>query len=151
MGGARYKIIVFAAFIGSLCQQCKKGSGSPIIEPAPAFTITASRINGQVVSRTTHNVNRQPVIKISFSTKLNQSFVPLGIDIRDAAGNAPVVNFSYENNDSTVVIQPVLNYLTKYTLRITRELRSLAGGVLLAPDSLHIITKIDSSRKFATI
>src|SRR5690349_18187238 len=113
MSSRKYKMIVFAVLISGLCQQCKKGNGGPDIPPAPAFTITSSRINGQTASRTTYNVNRQPVIKISFSTKLNQSFVPLGIDIRDAAGNAPSLSLSYENNDSTVVIQPNLNFLTK--------------------------------------
>lgn len=152
MRNRRYKMIALATLICGLCQQCGKGSDGPDVPPAPAFSITATRINGQAASRSTYNVNRQPVIKISFSTRLNQSLVGIGMDFRDAAGNAPALTLSYENNDSTLVITPNnLNYLTKYTLRLTTDLRSLAGGALIAADSLHIITKIDSTRKFATI
>jgi hypothetical protein len=67
----------------------------------------------------------------------------------------PNVNFnvSYENGDSTVVIQPAapLSYLTKYFVGVSSNLKSVRNGNLLAGTSISLLTAIDSSDKFPLI
>src|SRR5205085_76930 len=66
-----------------------------------------------------------------------------------------VISFtvSYENNDSTVVIQPAspLNFITKYNLSVSTDLKSQAGGLLQSPVTVNLITAIDLSDKFPVI
>jgi hypothetical protein len=133
---------------------CKKGSGgnnTPII-PDPNLTLISTKINGQVFSNSMI-VNRAPVIKFSFSTKIDRSTVGNNVSISNSSGVGVSSSISYENNDTTVVIQPssILNGLTKYSVLVSTGLKSNAGKQLQSSVSYDFMTVIDSSDKFSII
>ncbi|MEO5563509.1 MAG: glucoamylase family protein [Chitinophagaceae bacterium] len=138
----------------SLLQQCsKKTTPDPVSEIPPAINITGKTINGQSVSSINYSIGIAPTIKLSFSAPLARNLVASSIGFKSAAGTSVPYTISYEKNDSTLVLQPSssLTYLTRYSIGVATTLRSVAGGGLIGVDSIHFITKIDSSRKFTTI
>jgi len=122
--------------------------------PTPVNFIATSWLVNNVVSLTNYyNVNRNPVVKLKFETAINKSTVAPNITLKDASGNSVAYNVSYENSDSTVVMQPTtsLSYLTKYRVSVATMLKSTNGGVLISPVDFSLVTIIDSSRKFPSI
>ncbi|HMU47908.1 MAG TPA: glucoamylase family protein [Chitinophagaceae bacterium] len=134
---------------------CGKGGGSsPPPPPTPtSFSFNSLKVNGQFSGFTYYNINRTPVFKLSFSAALNRTSVAGSVTFRDKSGASIGYNTSYENGDSTVVIQPVspLSYITKFTLSIATTLKSTSGGSLLSGVDVNFTTQIDSSRKFPLI
>ncbi len=95
----------------------------------------------------------QPVLKFSFSTKINQSSVTGAVSFKANAGTAVPYIVALENSDSTIVIQPsgALLPLTQYTVSVATSLKSKDNGSLLSAIDVNLYTKIDSSRKFPLI
>lgn len=141
-------IIVFAS--------CSKGGGDT---PAPApptpasFSFMALRVNGAYDGFTYYNTNYTPVVKFSFSTKINVSSASSAITFIKANGAAVPFNATLENGDSTVVIQPTaaLTPLTQYSVAVATTLQSQAKGNLQSGIDIKLITQIDSTNKFSTI
>jgi len=132
---------------------CSKSenNNSPAPPPTPAsFSFNTLKINGQFSGFTYYNINRTPVIKFSFSAALNRNTIAGSILFRDKSGSAVSYNTSFENNDSTVVIQPAapVNFISKYTVSVTTSLKSVAGGSLLSGIDVNFLTQIDSTPKF---
>lgn len=143
-----YLFCILIALVG-----CDKGGGDDPPAPPPpppSFSFNSLRINGQFSGFTYYNINASPVLKLSFFAPLNRSTVGSSFSFRDKSGAIVSYNTSYENGDSTVVIQPAsaLNYLTKYTVTVSTALKSLVGGNLLSGVDINFTTQIDSSRKF---
>jgi hypothetical protein len=63
------------------------------------------------------------------------------------------INITYDNNDSTIIIQPssALQFLTQYTVSVTTSLLSSSGGNLLSGVDVNLMTMIDSTDKFTPI
>ena len=126
---------------------CKKKSA-----PLPAdelFNVTGYSINGNSAP-VQYNVGYNPLIKISFSAPVNRSLVPNNVLLKlNGAATIPV-NFTYQNNDSTVVLQPLaaLVPISKYILSITTNLQSAANTNLQSAFAVTFITQIDSTDKF---
>ncbi|OSZ81128.1 beta-glucosidase [Chitinophagaceae bacterium IBVUCB2] len=144
--------LFFATLIFSTgCGKNNSGSNPPPPPPPPvAFSLSSLKIDGQVGGFTYYNINTSPVIKLSFGAPLNRSSVSASISFRNKL-NAPVAyTATYENGDSTLVIQPssALPFISKYALSVTTSLRSVAGGSLLSGVDINFTTKIDSARKF---
>jgi len=95
-------------------------------------------------------MNRTPVLKLSFTAPLDRNTVAGSILFRDKSGLNINYTTGYENNDSTMVIQPAapLSYITKYTFSVSPALKNRAGGNLLSAITIHFTTQLDSSRKF---
>jgi hypothetical protein len=150
-----FKTFYWICFI-VLLQSCSKGGNS---SPTPTPTAPTSlnfislKVNGAFNGYTYQGINTTPVIKFSFSGPVNHGSVNNAISFQNS--NSAVVSFttSYENNDSTIVIQPAspLSFLTKYNVGVSISLASQAGGSLLSPVSLSFTTAIDSTDKFPTL
>jgi hypothetical protein len=133
----------------------KKGGSDPNPPPPPplSFSFNALKINGQPAAFTVYNINTGPVLKFSFFAAISHATIASSFSFRDKAGVLIAFTPSYENNDSTVIIQPSspLSYLTKYTVSLSTSLKSAAGGSLLSGIDVNFTTQIDSSRKFPII
>ena len=133
---------------------CSKNSGSTTTPPPPPppspVTSTVIKVNGNSNGFTYNGINTTPLIKLSFSSPINHSSVGNAFLLKNSSGTVIPINPSYENNDSTVVIQPAapLNFITKYNLTISTGLTSQAGGVLQSAITVNLLTAIDSTDKF---
>ena len=136
-------IITIAAFFFS----CKKNNTTPAV--SETFNLSSLKINAST-STLQYNVNYNPVIKIAFSAPVNKNAVAANIALKDNSATAVTVNYSYENNDSVVVLQPAtaLRPITRYTISITGNLLSARNTKLQTASSAAIITQIDSTDKF---
>jgi hypothetical protein len=151
----KYIIIFFLAVI-IILSACSKGSNSnpnpnPPLPPSLAFNTL--KVNGVFNGFSYYGVNTTPVIRLSFSAALGRSSVASSIILRDNGGNAVTYSSSYDNGDSTIVLQPSspLNYISKYSLTVSSNLRSQANGALQTPITVDLLTAIDSSDKFPAI
>jgi len=131
---------------------CKKNN-----QPAPnivsPFTFTLATINDSTNSALLfYNINYNPVIRLSFSAPINTSDVAFEITLA-GGGNVVSNNFSYVNNDSTIILQPSspLRPLTNYILTVSQGLKSAGDSLLKKNIYLTFITQIDSTDKFPQI
>ncbi len=99
------------------------------------------------------NVGRNPEIRVSFTTAIDQSSATQAIGLADKEMNKVVVAVSFMNNDSVIVIRPSssLKWLSKYTLTVSTNLKSKRGASLIAPVSVNLVTALDSTDKFPEI
>jgi hypothetical protein len=128
---------------------CKKDN-SPKPSPGVPFSYTQATINNIVYpGGAFYNVGINPVIKISFTAPVNPSTVASNVLF---SGGAAVVatNYSYSNNDSTMILQPAtaLKSLTNYTINVSTGLQSATDSSLRSTVSLNFVTAIDSTDKF---
>jgi hypothetical protein len=151
--------VCLTVLIAVLFFSCKKEAPATTntnpVTPVPAsFSFNALKVNGVLASNYIYtNLNTNPVIKISFSAALNRSTVTNSVSLKTISGTTVTYNTAYEDNDNTIVIIPAQNlqYLTKYSLAVTTDLKSTAGGNLQSMVSVQMITAIDSTNKFAVI
>ena len=144
--------LIFAA-------DCSKKENTPSPPPpAPipqALNIVATALDNTPVltGNTNYNVRTRVVVKLSFNNVLDKTSVPAAVSVVENNAVAIPVSFSYENNDSTIVITSTaaLKNLARYTLTATTVLQSAKKGKLSADFNLNFITQIDSSRKFPLI
>ena len=139
-----------------LLHGCSKNSGRTTTPPPPApslLTFATLKVNGVSNGFIYYGINTNPVIKFSFSAPVNHASVVTAFSLKDNNGATVPFNSSFENNDSTVVIQSSssLNYITKYSVNLTTDLKSQSGGILQSSIALTLLTAIDSSDKFPVI
>ncbi len=151
-----HRVNIFGVLLlAGLAIGCGKSSSGP--EPPPPapglFFYKKSSINSTSVVSTAHNINVRPLIRFSFSAPVDRAGIAAAVKIRSAAGVEPAYGVSYENSDSTIVLQPSgsLSYLEKYTVDVASTLRSSQGRNLQSPTSVVFVTTIDSTRKFPSI
>ena len=132
-------------------QGCKKTGDNTSTISDPYFTIISAKINGQTPANT-NIVNSVPVIKFSFSSRVDRSTVTGNI-ILSTAGTVVPGSISYENNDTTVVIQPATNLpgLIKYTASANTGLKSSGGKLLQSGYSVDFMIEVDPADKFPAI
>ena len=146
-------ICFLSSVVMSGCSKKSSSSPPPPPPPPPALNSVSIKINNQPVGLTNNNINTTPVIKFAFSAPVNHSTVSNAFSFNDNSGGAISFNSSFENNDSTVVIQPAsaLSYISKYSISVSTGLKSQANGSLQSAISLSFLTAIDSSDKFPVI
>jgi hypothetical protein len=135
---------------------CKKSGGNGTTPPPTtptSFSFNTLKVNGQFNGFTYFNLNTSPVLKFSFAASINRTTVNGSITFKTKAGAAVPYNASYENNDSTVVVQPAspLSFLGQYIESVTTALKSTTGGSLLSSIDVNLNTAIDSTDKFPRI
>jgi len=136
-----------------LWSACSKSISNNTSPASPYFSLFSLKVNGISNSGFTfYNSSYLPAIKLSFSVPVNHNSVPDNIILQNN-GTAVSVNYSYENNDSTVLIQPTsqLTALTRYIVNVAAGLQSQQGGSLQSGITANLITQIDSTPKFATV
>ncbi|HEX2628149.1 MAG TPA: glucoamylase family protein [Chitinophagaceae bacterium] len=145
-------IIISSIFFISI--SCNKGGGSDN-PPTPAgpFNHTGTLVNGNDGGLNYRNVSRNSIIKLNFSAPVGRNTVAANVLFNELGGAAVSYNTSYEKNDSVLVIQPSspLNYLSKYTLRLSSGLSSSQQKALGTSVMINLFTTLDSSRKFPAI
>lgn len=148
----------FLLFLGTFLfiEGCGKKSSTPQPDPVPAALNllnaklgNSSALNGLV----NYNISPAAVLRLSFNNALDKSTVASAVSLTENNTNTIPLSFSYENNDSTLVIQPAasLKYLTRYTLNGTTTLQSVKKGALVPAFSILFNTQIDSTDKFPLI
>lgn len=140
--------------------ECKKPSPPPqppILPVTPSFDLTTRTINSITFNSSTilYGINKNPVIQLSFSDKVNRSSVPSAVAyINKSQGSANVsFNVSYQNNDSTLLISPAASItpLNEYIFSVSTLLKSVTGRALSARIDLDFFTSYDSADKFPRI
>ena len=148
------KFVSFLIIILVFCGCSKKGTDTPIPPVTPAsFAFSALKINEISNNFNSFNVNLKPTIKLKFATRLNQASVSNCVSFKDNSGGPVSYVATFENSDSTLVIQPTisLNGITLYLLDVSTALKSTAGGALLSAVNVKMTTAIDSTDKFLQI
>ncbi|HYM94263.1 MAG TPA: glucoamylase family protein [Chitinophagaceae bacterium] len=135
---------------------CNKNNPTSTIQtPPPALVFSNATLdnNAAMISTTNYNVRTNVVIRLSFNNALDKASVSSSVLVQERSGTAISVNYSYENNDSTLVIIPSvsLKNLTGYFVSTTTSLKSGKGGNLNGALNIQFITQIDSSNKFPVI
>jgi len=153
MGLRVYAVVIFIAVL--ICG-CKKNHGNDPVPPPPppsSFSFNSLKVNGAFNGFNYYGINTSPIVKFSFSSAISRGTVNTAVTLRDNSAGILSYVVSYENNDSTIIIQPSspLNYISKYELQVTTNLKSQSGGSLLSGVSVNFITAIDSSDKFPLI
>ncbi|NNV56164.1 glucoamylase family protein [Limnovirga soli] len=142
-------IILFAFFA------CSKGGDSnpPPPDIPPSFALNTLKVNGVYNGFTYYNSNTKPVIKFSFSTKIDHASVSNSVLFKDNAGATVAYNTTYENSDSTIVIIPAdsLDFITQYVVTVSTALKSQVKGALRTAVSIQLTTQLDSTNKFPVI
>jgi len=136
------------------CSKSDKTSPTPTPPAPPAsFAFNTLKVNGKYNGFTYINLNTSPVIKISFSAAVNTASVAGAVSFKSDSGVTIAYKATYQNNDSTVVIEPsaALSYLTKYTVSVSTALQSSKKGSLESAVNVNLTTVIDSTNKFPVI
>jgi len=132
---------------------CKKQTAVKPVA-ASSFTFVKATINGTLINAAnTQNIPAaNTVVKIYFSAPINIFSVPGNIALVSGATTIPI-NYSFDNNDSALVIQPsaALTELTSYSLSVLTAVKSAADSSLKNIVRLTFITQMDSSYKFPQI
>lgn len=142
-------LISFVIFLFLACD--KKETPAPV-EPG-TFSFENVFINGNSAIQKQFGVNRIPQIKISFSAPVNTSSATQQITISNDQGNTIAANYSFEKNDSTVILTPQnpLAYLTQYRINISSSLIATNNAAINTASNFPFITQLDSSDKFPRI
>lgn len=150
----KYRLL-FALIIFFSCS--KKPSDTPAPPPPPpppaSFQLKSIDVNNSSVVSVLYNMNTTPGIVFKFSAPVDKATVDANFSVKNTSGVLIPISFVYQNNDSSVNIQPSthLQYLTKYIASVATGLKSKAGGMLQTNVSLTFVTQIDSTDKFPRI
>ncbi len=138
--------------------QCSKKETTPQPPPIPipsALYNTNVRFDNTtaLISGINYNIRSGVTIRLSFNNALDRTSVSTSVSVFENGSTAAAVNYTYENNDSTLVISPstALKYLTSYRLTANTNLQSVKKGRLNAELNILFNTQIDSTDKFPVI
>lgn len=139
----------------TLMLACSKEKTPPAPPPptTPAsFSLNTLKVNGVYNGSNYVGQPVKSVIKISFTAPLNTKTASGSVSF--GAKSGPAISFvtTYENHDSTMVITPSgLQPITQYSVAVSTNLASAAGGSLQNQVTLQLTTAIDSTDKFPQI
>ena len=136
------------------CCCSKNSSNTPQLPITPdAIKISSVTVNGTAGNTTYYNINGAPIIKFSFTAPVSRTSANNNFTFVENAGTTVAYNISYENNDSTVVIQPAANLtaITQYIVTLLPGLVSAKGGGLISGTTIKLTTAIDPSDKFPRV
>jgi hypothetical protein len=139
-------VIIIILFNG-----CKKSdSSNPTPTPPFPFTFSGITVDGTNSGLTYFGTNVAPILKFLFSAPIDHSSVNNTFSFTNANGSSVPFTASYENNDSTVIIQAtsLLGFLTNYNLSVSTNLKSHSNQSLKSAISVQLTTGIDSTDKF---
>ncbi len=148
-----------SGFISLIClsallfSSCKKNTTTPPppVTPPEVFNFKDLKVNNAVKGSPVYNVNFAPEVKVSFSANVNRATVAGGITLKNVSGADIAFAATYENGDSTVILKPVLQPITKYTLGLNSSLKTQRNTTLSNGTSYVFVTHIDSTDKFAAL
>ncbi|MFI5152275.1 MAG: glucoamylase family protein [Chitinophagales bacterium] len=145
------------AVIGFL-NGCKKSENNlnPPNPSAPGpFKFIGATVDGTTsASFIFYNVGKKPIAKLSFSSPIDKGTASDHVFLTENnSGTGVPINFSYDNNDSVLVVQPIsaLQPITYYTLKVDTSLHSSDNVSLASTAQLYLTTTIDSTDKFPQV
>ena len=145
----RHRLFYITIVLVLFSIHCKKGEGPlSLIVVTENFTINTLLINNIQRISPVYDVNFSPAVQLSLSANVNRSTVANGITLKNASGTDVPYNASFQKGDSIVLLQTTLAPITKYTLSINSNLKTVRNTALAGSSSLEIITHIDSVDKF---
>ena len=117
------------------------------------FSFVSVTADGKTINKQLMDVSPKPVINIHFSAPIDTSTARSNISLIDKNSNLVSVSYSYQQNDSNVVIIPnsSLTYFSPFVIQVNSNLLSGAKGTLTNPGFSSIITTLDPSDKFPRI
>jgi hypothetical protein len=141
-------VIFSLVIVTALLLSCNQKDDLPV-PPSPLEFVKAE-IDNQQTSTTRYDTRINPVLKLYFNNAVDRQTVSSNISLNENGVTPVGVNYSYENNDSVVVVTPQspLKYLTRYTLKSITGLKSTAQAGLNYNVDVQFITSMDSSDKF---
>jgi hypothetical protein len=144
------------SFLWLIILSCNKKSGNtdPAPPPPPAsLSFSSLTVNGVYSGYSYSGVNATPVLRFSFNAPVNRSSVTTAFTFRSKSGSNVSFNPTFQNSDSTVVIQPSvpLSALTQYSVAVSTALTSVNNGNLLSGVAVDLTTSIDSTDKLPQI
>ena len=125
----------------------------PVLTKDTSFFLVKASINGIAVKNNTqYNIAPNPIIQLTFSAPVNTASVSGNIALTIGSTVVPL-NYSYSNNDTTLIIQPggALQALSPYSLSILTGVKSTADSALKSIIHFSLVTQIDSTDKFPQI
>ena len=144
----RYILFAMLFFVA-----CKKSGSNPDEKTQPkAAGLVAYTVNNKTFENDLRGVYAKPSIVLQFSQPIVASSVNANVVLKNAAGNSISYTSSLTNNDSSLIISADnLQYLTKYTFTVSKNLQNKTGGILSSDFTRVFTTSLDSSRKFEKI
>lgn len=135
-----------------LFYSCSKKNDQVVTPVATSFSITKVQVD-QKINAYNYFVSGKPDINITFSSKIDRTLVSATTIRFTQNNNAIPYDVTYSNNDSTVNIKPQSNLtpLTKYSLYISPEIKSIEKLNLSNPSTISLISSIDSTDKFPVL
>ncbi len=141
--------IYFIIIVLTLGFACEKKDAVP--PPPGPLQLVAVQVDNKPSVAVYYDIRINPVLKLVFNNAVDRQTVATNISLNEnvVAGAVPI-NFTYEKNDSVIVITPQspLKYLTRYFLRAATGLQSVQKGSLGTAINIEFITSIDSADKF---
>ena len=116
-----------------------------------SFSLRSWSVNGNAGQLQNNQVSLNPVIRFVFSAPVDRVSAQQGFTLRDATSSVPF-QLSYEQSDSTVVLQPsTLQEFSAYRITVSRSLKAANGSTLDAGKEINLNTALDSTDKFSRI
>jgi len=151
MKGVKYNwgMVLFLILLG--CSKDKKVTPAPVT--SSSFSFAGLKVNGVFNNSSVYrDINKQPIIRISFSAAVNPTSVISSITFNTKAGQGVPFTTAYEDHDSTIVITPsALEAITQYAVAVSTSLKSSSGDGLQTPVTVQLTTAVDSTNKFPVI
>ncbi|MCY7309275.1 MAG: Ig-like domain-containing protein [Chitinophagaceae bacterium] len=144
-GAGKISCITIILICGLACK--KKESDVPAPD---MLQLAMIEVDNKQPAAIYYDIKINPVLKMAFNNAVDRQTVAANISLNESNVTSVPVNYSYEKNDSVIVIVPQLplKYLTRYFLRTTTGLQSAKKGSLGTAINIEFITSIDSSDKF---
>lgn len=138
-----YSIVAIVLIIS-----CKKKDADP--DPPAGLQFVKTEIDNQQTASIRYDTRVNPVLKLFFDNAVDRQTVTANILLQENGVTNVAVNFSYEKNDSVIVVtsQSPLKYLTRYFFRAATGLKSIKSAALSYNVDFQFITSIDSTDKF---
>ncbi|HVX51198.1 MAG TPA: glucoamylase family protein [Chitinophagaceae bacterium] len=129
---------------------CGKHGGSPATPSSYSLSFT---VDGTYKGLTYTGVSTRPLIKFSFTAPVTQSAVQAGVSFSGADGSKVDYSVTMQAGNTIAIIQPAaaLGGLGKYVVNTAASLSSSAGGALVNPVSITLLTGVDSTDKFPRV
>ena len=144
-------ILIITLFLSG----CKKSNNTESVNtiPLPLNILTVSINDKQVEATAGFDFSINPIIKLRLNNTVDRTTVSKSITLASNSTSDESISYSFENNDSTIVVKPVsaLGYLTKYQLQVNTSLKSSKNGSLNTSYTLLFNTQMDSADKFKRV
>ncbi len=125
-----YLLLLFFPLIFATNCGKKDTSSPPPPPPPPAVLILANAKLDNAVALTTsvnYNVRTNVSVRLLFNNALDRSSVSSSVSVKENGSTVVLLNYAYENNDSTLVITPSapLKNHTRYNVDATTSLQAI--------------------------